>query len=114
MAPYVRGPLSVRRSTWFNAMRVNPGVDNVLSARDERRHDERRRMAAGYSGKENVNLEKDIDVCVLDLVRLIDSKYITEQGKTKLMDFAKKIQFFTSDIMSQVSMNRKLCDLRRS
>lgn len=102
-----------RRSKWFNAMRMNPGVDNVLSTRDEKRHDElRKRMAAGYSGKENVTLEKDIDDCVLDLSHLIASKYLSSGGQVKPMDLARKIQFFTSDVMSKVSVGAKFYDLR--
>lgn len=102
-----------RRSKWFNAMRLNPGVDNVLSTRDEKRHDElRRRMTSGYSGKENVRLEKDIDDCILDLSNLIASKYLSTGGQFKLMDFARKIQFLTSDIMSKLSVDAKFYDLR--
>jgi hypothetical protein len=104
---------SYRRSKWFNAMRLNPGVDNVLSTRDEKRHDElRKRMTAGYSGKENVMLEKDIDDCILDLSHLIASKYLSGGGQFKLMDLARKIQFLTSDIMSKLSVDAKFYDLR--
>jgi hypothetical protein len=102
-----------RRSNWYSAMRLNPGVDNIISTRDEKRHDElRRRMALGYAGKENVMLEKDIDDCVLDLSNLIASKYLSSGGQVKPMDFARKIQFFTSDIMSKLSVDAKFYDLR--
>jgi hypothetical protein len=102
-----------RRSNWYSAMRLSPGVDNVISTRDEKRHDElRRRMTSGYSGKENVMLEKDIDDCVLDLSNLIASKYLSSGGQVKPMDFARKIQFFTSDIMSKLSVDAKFYDLR--
>lgn len=102
-----------RRSNWYSAMRLNPGVDNIISTRDEKRHDElRRRMALGYAGKENVMLEKDIDDSVLDLSNLIASKYLSSGGQVKPMDFARKIQFFTSDIMSKLSVDAKFYDLR--
>ncbi|KAF2165281.1 hypothetical protein M409DRAFT_67515 [Zasmidium cellare ATCC 36951] len=106
-SPYTRSP-------WYVAMRVIPGVENVLSTRDENDHDERRKkMASGYSGKENVSLERDIDECVLDLVSLIDSKYISSPpDNIKKMDLARKVQFFTSDIMSKLAFDDKFHDLR--
>jgi hypothetical protein len=100
------------RSDWYIAMRLNPGQDNVLSTRDEQKHDGlRRRMVAGYSGKENLSLERDIDDCVLDLVGLIDRKYVGNKTQVP-MDLAQKIQFFTSDIMSKLSFDAKFHDLR--
>lgn len=106
-SPYTRSP-------WYVAMRVIPGVDNVLSTRGENDHDERRRkMASGYSGKENISLEKDIDECILDLIRLIDTKYVTSPPKDIIqMDLARKMQFFTSDIMSKLAFDDKFHDLR--
>ena len=68
------------RSDWYIAMRLNPGQNNVLSTRDEKKHDDlRRRMTAGCSGKENISLEQDIDDCVLDLVSLIETKYLSTE-----------------------------------
>ncbi|EXJ76980.1 hypothetical protein A1O3_10137 [Capronia epimyces CBS 606.96] len=103
------------RADWYIAMRLNPGQDNVLSQRSEEKHDDlRRRMVHGYSGKENLTLEKDIDDCVLELVGLIERKYLSEPSSGRLvpMDLAQKIQFFTSDIMSKLSFDTKFHDLR--
>ena len=101
------------RSKWYYAMRMNPGMDNVLSTRDEKVHDElRKRMAAGYSGKENVTLERDIDDCITELIHLIENRYVTTDGKVKFMDLAQKIQFFTADVMSKLSFDAKFHDLR--
>ena len=66
-----------RRGEWYHAMRSKPGFDNILSEHDEERHDElRRKMAAGYAGKENPLLEETVDHRVLDFVQLIDRKYM--------------------------------------
>jgi cytochrome P450 len=101
------------RSDWYIAMRLNPGQDNVLAQRNEEKHDDlRRRMVAGYSGKENLTLEKDIDECVLDLVHLIEHKYSNSRGQLIPMDLAQKVQFFTSDVMSKLSFGAKFHDLR--
>ena len=102
-----------RRSKWYYAMRMNPGLDNVLSTRDEKVHDElRKRMAAGYSGKENITLERDIDDCITELIHLIESRYVSAGGKIKFMDLAQKIQFFTADVMSKLSFDAKFHDLQ--
>ncbi|RMZ78725.1 hypothetical protein DV737_g3781, partial [Chaetothyriales sp. CBS 132003] len=107
----VRSPYT--RSDWYVALRMNPGQDNVLSVRSEARHDElRRKMGFGYSGKENLTLEQDIDDCVKEMVHLINTKYISGPGKIIPMDLARKIQFFTSDVMSKLSFNSKFHDLR--
>ncbi|ETN45928.1 uncharacterized protein HMPREF1541_00110 [Cyphellophora europaea CBS 101466] len=101
------------RSDWYLAMRLIPGKDNVLSTRDEKHHDDlRRKMASGYSGKENPSLEQDIDECVLDLVKLIDTKYLNlHPGQVVRTDLARKIQYFTSDIMSKLAFDAKFNDL---
>ncbi|XPS93170.1 hypothetical protein M3J09_002538 [Ascochyta lentis] len=64
------------RSYWFNAStRVEPGKDHVFSQLDEQKHTKRRQqMAAGYSGKENLSLEPDIDGRLQELLTLIRSK----------------------------------------
>ena len=59
-----------------------------------------------YSGKENQSLESDIDGHVKSLVRLIRSKYISTDTETKPMDLAKKIQYFTLDVISTVGLGK--------
>ena len=87
-SPYVR-------SDWYIAMRLNPGQDNVLSNRNEAKHEDlRRRMGFGYSGKENITLERDIDDGVQDLVHLINVKYVSSPRSMISMDLARKIQVF--------------------
>jgi hypothetical protein len=94
-------------------MRLNPGQDNIFSTLGETRHEElRRKMAAGYSGKENVSLEHDVNTCLLELIDLIERKYISTEGKIVPMDLARKISFLTTDIMSKLSFDYKFHDLQ--
>lgn len=105
-SPYVR-------AEWYYAMRLNPGEDNIFSTLDETRHEElRRKMAVGYSGKENTSLEQDVDSSLLELIHLIERKYISTGGAIKPMDFARKVAFLTIDIMSKVAFDGKFHDLR--
>ncbi len=101
------------RSDWYNAMRMSPGQDNVLSTRSDARHNElRAKMINGYSGKEVGTLEADIDECVHDLLNLIDTKYLSSsKSGIKPMDVARKFQFFTSDVISKLAFNAKFGDL---
>jgi cytochrome P450 len=101
-----------RRGDWYNAMRMKPGFNNVLSERSEDRHKElREKMAQGYSGKENPGLEQSIDGRVLDLVNLIDRKYISKGTSLKKMDLARIAQFFTLDVISDIAFDSAFGDL---
>jgi hypothetical protein len=47
-----------QRSSWYDAMRLDPTKDNVLSQRNDDLHaSTRSKMAAAYSGKEVDNIE---------------------------------------------------------
>ncbi|OCT52775.1 pisatin demethylase [Cladophialophora carrionii] len=91
-----------RRSDWYNALRVDR--ENILSERDEERHAMlRNKMAAGYAGKENPTLEQGIDDCIAKLVDLIERKYISTAEEFKPLDFARKAQYLTLDIIAAVA-----------
>ncbi|KAF2467480.1 cytochrome P450 [Lindgomyces ingoldianus] len=94
---YTRGP-------WYNAMRFDPGRDNLFSMRDEVAHTKlRNKMAAGYSGKENKSMEGTIDTQILKIVELIEIKYLSRAGSYHPMDFAQKAQYFTLDVISDLA-----------
>lgn len=102
------------RSYWFNAAtRVEPGKDHVFSQLDEEKHSKRRQqMAAGYSGKENLSLEPDIDRRLQELLDLIRTKYISTASGSRPMDLARKIQYFTLDVISTIGFGEAFGDLK--
>lgn len=102
------------RTYWFNAStRFEPGKDHVFSQLDEEKHTKRRQqMAAGYSGKENLSLESDIDGRVHELLDLIRSKYISTTAVSKPMDLARKAQYFTLDVISTIGFGQAFGDLK--
>ncbi|KAH3907555.1 hypothetical protein HBI56_159840 [Parastagonospora nodorum] len=109
----VRSPY--QRSPWYyHAARFEPGKDNVFTDCDNDCHDARRKkMAAGYSGKENPTLEPSIDTHVKELVDLV-GKYAASQASnkpSKSMDLAKKIPYFTLDVISHVGLGESFGDL---
>lgn len=96
-------------------MRFTPGKDNTLSMRDEKAHAElRAKLAGGYGGKENPDLEARIDEQVLEFVNLIERKYLSDPktGDFKPMDLAKKSHFFTLDVISCLAFGESFHDLR--
>lgn len=105
-SPYVR-------SYWYNrAVRIEPGKDNIFSELDEPRHQKRRaQVAAGYSGKENLNLESDIDARVEELIHLLSSKYLSNDAQSKSFDIGRKIQYFALDVISTIAFGEPFGNL---
>ncbi|KAG5803877.1 hypothetical protein H9Q74_011296 [Fusarium xylarioides] len=97
---YTRGP-------WYNALRFEPGKDNLFSMRDDDAHTKlRNKMAAGYSGKENESLERTIDEHIAKLINLLETKYLSTNKDYRPVDFAQKIQFFTLDVISDLAFGQ--------
>ncbi|KUJ15933.1 cytochrome P450 [Mollisia scopiformis] len=101
-SPYTRGP-------WYDAMRLDPARNNLLSLRDEEAHTNlRNKMAAGYSGKENSSMEGTIDKQIQNLINLIERKYLSTNKKSEPMDLGQKGQFFTLDVISDLAFGKAL------
>ncbi|KAF2828344.1 pisatin demethylase [Ophiobolus disseminans] len=109
----VRSPYR-RAEFFYSTARFEPGKDNVFTECDNDRHDARRKkMAAGYSGKENLALEQSIDTHVKELVDLVH-KYAATPTSTKTstpMDLSKKIPYFTLDVISHVGLGQPFGNL---
>jgi hypothetical protein len=123
----VRSPY--RRSIWYEGMRLEPDYFNVISERDESRHNDlRTKMAAGvshqnyyfsfgrahqnkYSGKDNEDLEQSIDANIAKLIRLLETKYVSTNAAYKPVDFAPKSQFFTLDVISDIALGKSFGNL---
>ncbi|KAF7597161.1 hypothetical protein BBP40_009500 [Aspergillus hancockii] len=100
----VRSPY--KRSDWYyHAARFVPGEDNVFSQTNTEKHDKRRKqMSMGYSGKENLSLEFDVDLRVQDFLNLIRNRYLSTEDSPRPMDLAKKVQYLTLDVISTVGL----------
>ncbi|KAI0480690.1 cytochrome P450 [Xylariaceae sp. FL0804] len=98
-----------RRSEWYyKGLRIEHRRDNVFTTTDNSAHDARRKqMAPGYSGRENHDLEPAIDACVRKFLDLIRGKYLSNEDKVVPMDLARKVQYFTLDVISLVGLGKE-------
>ncbi|KAH8175174.1 cytochrome p450 domain-containing protein [Sarocladium implicatum] len=97
---YSRGP-------WYNALRFEPGKDNLFSMRDEEAHmNLRKKMAAGYSGKENESMERTVNEHIARFIDLLEAKYLSSEDQYRPVDIAQKIQFFTLDVISDLAFGQ--------
>ncbi|KAL9941557.1 hypothetical protein ACHAQF_006947 [Verticillium nonalfalfae] len=105
---HVNRQAGYKRSEWYyNACRVEYRRDNVFTQSDNAKHEQRRKqMAPGYSGRENPGLEASIDERLEDLLKLVRTKYISTPDRIVPMDLAKKVQFFTLDVISAVGLGK--------
>ena len=62
-------------------------------------------MAPGYSGKENEEMEADVDKVLLRFLKLVESKYTSDgtAGGYRPVDLARVTSFFTLDVVSKVA-----------
>ncbi|KAK3347091.1 cytochrome P450 [Lasiosphaeria hispida] len=107
--PEVLRRMSAARSLYtkgqfYETGRIIPGCDNVVTQRDEVKHKAlRAQMSNAYRESSNSGFEDGVDRQILQLIALIDHKYISEPGLLRPMDLAAKAQFFTLDVISDVS-----------
>jgi cytochrome P450 len=89
------------------------GKDHAFSLLDEASHTKRRQqMASGYSGKENLSLESDIDEHIHQLLDLVRSRYLSTATRCKPVDLGSKIQFLTLDVISKIGFGKAFGDLK--
>lgn len=102
-----------RRARWHETFRFKVGMDNLFSERDERKHEDmKKKLAAGYAGKDNPRFEAEIDERIQDLMNLIERKYVcTKEEPGRQMDFGEKAQFLTLDVISGLAFGQPFGDL---
>ncbi|KAK1757192.1 cytochrome P450 monooxygenase lolP1 [Echria macrotheca] len=98
------------KGDFYETGRVVPGYNNIVSERDETKHKAlRAAMAGGYLGRETGSLagiEACLDRQLRAFIALIETKYISEPGTIRPLDFAIKSQFFALDVISELSFGR--------
>ncbi|RNJ52374.1 hypothetical protein D7B24_003737 [Verticillium nonalfalfae] len=96
-----------QRGHWYRGLRIDPYKDNTFSTTDDKVHEAlRSRLSAGYAGKDVDGLHELIDEQVAGLVHLLESKYLATEQDFKIVDLARKVQFFTLDVISSLAFGK--------
>ncbi|KAG7288371.1 hypothetical protein NEMBOFW57_007902 [Staphylotrichum longicolle] len=97
-----------QRAPWYRGLRINPYKDNAFSTLDDQVHEKlRAKLAPGYGGKDVDNLHQLIDEQVASFVSLIERKYLSTKTEFKPVDLARKVQYFTLDVISSLAFGKE-------
>ncbi|KAJ9142909.1 Benzoate 4-monooxygenase cytochrome P450 [Pleurostoma richardsiae] len=92
------------RAPWYKGFQLDPPRDCTLSMRDSELHTVlRAKLAPGYAGKGIEGLHESIDEGIARFVRLIEEKYLSTTEDFSPVDFARKVQYMTLDIISKIA-----------
>ncbi|KAF1986415.1 cytochrome P450 [Aulographum hederae CBS 113979] len=98
-SPYVRGK-------WYKGMRFEPDRDMILSRSDKGHEEMRAKMALGYAGRDNQDLEATMDGRITKLLDLIRGKYTsTEEKGYRPFDWGTWANNLTLDVTTQVAFS---------
>ncbi|KAK4235349.1 Pisatin demethylase [Achaetomium macrosporum] len=96
-----------QRAFWYRGLRIDPYRDNAFSTLDDQVHETlRAKLMPGYSGKDVDNLHQLIDEQVAGLVSLLETKYLSTETDFKPVDLARKVQYFTLDVISSLAFGK--------
>ncbi|PVH84007.1 cytochrome P450 [Cadophora sp. DSE1049] len=105
-SPYLKGD-------WYDGLAMPPGQHNIFSQRDEEMHSRRRaQMADGFAGKTNKSIEPSIDKHIQNLISLIREKYISTPTSFKPIDMARRVSFFTLDVITDIAFGQPFGNLK--
>ncbi|KAK4679739.1 hypothetical protein QC764_206800 [Podospora pseudoanserina] len=97
------------KGVFYETGRIIPGYNNIVCERDEEKHKAlRTKMAGAYNGRENgsTGFEESIDRQMLNLLALIESKYVSSPGNLRPFDLCGKTHFFSLDVISDASFGK--------
>lgn len=96
--------------------RFAPGEDgdSILSVRDDKAHTRMRaKLMPGYAGKTVEGVEAMVDKHVLQLVDLVDAKYLTTGSAYRPVDFSHLVQYLTLDVVTSFAFDESFACLER-
>ncbi|TLS30395.1 hypothetical protein PpBr36_02539 [Pyricularia pennisetigena] len=110
------------RSSWYRTTKLDPYGDSLLSTLDTAHHDALKAKAGrGYAGRDNENLESDIDGQVRALIGLLERKYLSSDhggglgdgSSFRPVDMATTMQYFTLDAITKLAYSNAFGFLER-
>lgn len=101
-----------RRALWYTTFRFKPRSDNIISTINEEKHEAlRKKMSAGYSGKDVPYLEQDVDEQLGIWVNEIKKRYLSTNKELKPMDLGRSVQYWTLDVISSLAFGSAFGDV---
>ncbi|KXX81590.1 Pisatin demethylase [Madurella mycetomatis] len=92
------------RADWWKGFQLDPPNDCSVSLRDyDIHHALRVKLLPGYNGRGVEGVHESIDAGVARFVRLIEKKYLSTETEYRPVDFAKKMQYHTIDLVSNIA-----------
>ncbi|KAF2970325.1 hypothetical protein GQX73_g3174 [Xylaria multiplex] len=97
---YVRGP-------WFDSIRIDPHITNIVSERDAKKHSKiRAKLAPSFTGQSLITMEPIVDELLLGWLSSIRTNF-TRPGSASC-DIGKMTQFLTVDIITKICLGDEL------
>lgn len=97
------------RDNWYLGGKFDPHNDNVLSILDTEKHDKHKaRLAAGYGGRDNVDIERTVDTIVEKLVSAIRMRYLAKINNNRPVDLSILVRHVTIDIITHLCYGKEL------
>lgn len=95
------------RAPWFDALRIDPHVSNIVSERDPKRHHHLRyQFSTGLAGTGS-NIETQIDDHICRWLERIRDLGLSHQGSPIAFDIGKSIQYLTVDVISHLCLGEE-------
>ncbi|KAI9649331.1 hypothetical protein NHQ30_001903 [Ciborinia camelliae] len=99
---YTRGP-------WFDSIRIDPNIPNIVSQRDSEEHRNlRHKLAASYSSKNLSIMEPIIDEQISNWLDRANTEWLSTPEQFKTFDIGKRLQFLTVDIITKICLGEEL------
>ncbi|KAI1633569.1 cytochrome P450 oxidoreductase [Biscogniauxia mediterranea] len=97
---YVRGP-------WFDSVRIDPHIPNIVSERDVKKHSKiRAKLAPSFTGTSIMTMEPVIDQLVLSWINSLRKRLAGPDLVS--CDIGEKIQFLTVDIITKICLGKEI------
>lgn len=92
------------RDVWWVSLSMTPGSDNLATILEAGPHDKvKAKMAAGYAGRDNMDMEKKVEAKIAHLKDVLRERYLSEGDRLKSMDLARVAYYFTLDVITDLS-----------
>ncbi|KAL0474086.1 cytochrome P450 [Neurospora intermedia] len=114
----VRGGYA-RSQDFYDCIRMDPWDHTVLSESDSAMHNERKtKVYAGYHGKGEMDMEKDVDMVISEAIELVREKYMNSasatsgHGSKPPLDYTRIARHIAVDSVTQTGFGKAWGDVR--